>query len=130
MQAEDIEGEYQRRLAAQPDANWGWRFMYTPEAALGSAKVVLVGLNPGGRQTDPPLQWEFKDGNAYFDEPWGVDGSLNVLQQQVEGLRKALNVQKDDIFAANFTPFRRPSWGTCRTSWAQSRSAVSCGLAC
>ncbi len=110
MRAEDIETEYQRRLAAQPDANWGWRFMYTREAALEFAKVVIVGLNPGGRQADPLPEWEFSRGNAYFDQPWGDDGRPNALQLQVESLRVALGVGKNEIFAANFIPFRSPSW--------------------
>ncbi len=110
MQAEDVEREYQRRLAAYPEARWGWSFMYTPEAALKSAKVVLVGLNPGGNDEDQQSSWEHDGINAYVDQPWGKGKRLNPLQQQVGLLFAALGVRPDEVFAANLLPFRSPSW--------------------
>jgi hypothetical protein len=108
----EIQKEYEKRVAACPKTNWGWSFMYTPEAALKRAKAVLVGLNPGGRQTDPPNEWEYTDGvNAYVDESWNCrPKGEHPLQKQVSALFKAINVEPADIFAANFVPFRSPGW--------------------
>ena len=110
MRSEDIENEYQRRLAAHPQARWGWSFMYTPESALERAKVVLIGLNPGGSQIDPPPAWEHTGVNAYVDQPWGESGGLNPLQQQIGLLLKTISVKPEEVFAANLVPFRSPSW--------------------
>ena len=110
MRAEDIEAAYQHRLLAYPEARWGWSFMYTPESALARAKVVLIGLNPGGSQNDPPPAWEHAGVNAYVDQPWGSDGGLNPLQQQVGLLLQTIGVKPDEVFAANLVPFRSPSW--------------------
>jgi hypothetical protein len=84
--------------------------MYTPEAALRVAKVILVGLNPGGDQIDPTSVWEHRGVNAYADQPWGEDGGLNRLQVQVGYVFDALGVEPKEVFAANFVPFRSPSW--------------------
>lgn len=54
MDAERIQLEYERRLLIAPAQRWGWSFMYVPAARMTSAKVVLIGLNPGGSQLDPP----------------------------------------------------------------------------
>jgi hypothetical protein len=110
MNAEDLEREYQQRLATHPDACWGWSFMYTPEKFLDHAKIVLVGLNPAGRQTDEANRsWEHTGVNAYV-EPWDEGKDLNRLQRQVGLLFEALGVQPTEVFAANFVPFRSPSW--------------------
>jgi hypothetical protein len=113
MRAEDIISAYAARLAAYPHARWGWSFMYTPESALVRARVVLVGLNPKADDlhgVDPPSAWEHSGVNAYFDQPWGVSGILNPLQLQIGLAFSALCVQPNEIFAANFVPFRSPSW--------------------
>ena len=110
MRSEDIENEYQRRLAGHLQARWGWSFMYTPESALERAKVVLIGLNPGGSQIDPPPAWEHTGVNAYVDQPWGKGGGLNPLQQQVGILLQTIGVKPDEVFAANLVPFKSPSW--------------------
>jgi hypothetical protein len=110
MRAEDIEAAYQRRLLAYPEARWGWSFMYTREADLAHAKVALVGLNPGGGPKDEPRSWEAEEINAYIDQRWSNGGGLSPLQVQVGLLFEALGVQKNEVFAANFIPFRSPSW--------------------
>jgi hypothetical protein len=84
--------------------------MYTREAALAHAKVALVGLNPGGDQEDEPPSWEPAEINAYIDQRWGKSGGLSPLQEQVGLLFEALGVQPNEVFAANFIPFRSPSW--------------------
>jgi hypothetical protein len=113
MRPEDVENEYQRRSADHPQASWGWSFMYTPESALERAKVVLAGLNPGGRLKDQPGEWDYRGGvNAYLDEAWeGYPKGGDPLQQQVAALVNVLHVQPNEVFAANFVPFRSPSWG-------------------
>lgn len=112
MNAEQIEAEYQRRIAAHPSARWGWSFMYTPEATLDRARMVLIGLNPGGSQLDPPNEWDYSAGeNAYVDESWrDLPAGEHHLQQQVRALFDAAGVPGRDVFAANLVPFRSPSW--------------------
>ena len=108
MRAEDIELAYQHRLIAYPEARWGWSFMYTRQTALTHAKVTLIGLNPGGDQEDK--SWEPTEINAYIDQRWGKNKGLSPLQEQVGLLFDALGVQPNEVFAANFIPFRSPSW--------------------
>lgn len=107
-----IEAEYQRRIRAHPDARWGWSFMYVPENTLPRARAVLVGLNPGGRQIDPPYHWDHRSGeNAYVDQDWNGQGpGANPLQRQVALMFDAVGVHARDVFAANFVPFRSPAW--------------------
>lgn len=107
-----IEEEYQRRLLAHPHARWGWSFMYTPEQALVRARAVLVGLNPGGRQIDPPREWDYTAGvNAYLDEPWGeYTAGAHPLQRQAALLFEAAGMGGDEVFAGNLVPFRSGSW--------------------
>lgn len=112
MSPTDIEEEYSRRLRAHPDARWGWSFMYTPEASLQCAKAMLVGLNPGGSQLDPPNEWDYTAGeNAYVDESWlGLGPGQHPLQQQVALMFRAASLAPGEVFAANFVPFRSRSW--------------------
>ena len=86
--------------------------MYTPEGALGRAKAVLVGLNPGGSQIDPPNEWDYTAGtNAYIDESWrGLPAGAHPLQQQIGLMFAAAGLTPSEVFAANFTPFRSRSW--------------------
>lgn len=112
MDAERIQAEYERRLLAAPTQRWGWSFMYVPEARLASAKVALVGLNPGGSQLDPPNEWDYQGGeNAYVDESWrNLEPGSHHLQVEVRSLFDALGVAGNEVFAANLVPFRSPSW--------------------
>lgn len=79
--------------------------MMTPEASLSTAQTVLVGLNPGGSGSEGC--WDHAPGNAYFMQKWGL-GELvdNAIQTQVKAIHKTLGVTQDDIFAAQFIPFR------------------------
>ncbi|WP_312136365.1 hypothetical protein [Brevundimonas sp.] len=111
--AEYIEAEYQRRTQGKADKCWGWSFMYVPQERLHTAKVMLVGLNPGGRELNPPInEWHYEAGiNAYVDEAWaGLEAGQHPLQQQVSLLFEAMGVDASEVFAANFVPFRSPSW--------------------
>ena len=137
-----IAREYQRRLAACPGhPDWGWSFMYTPEAAITSARAMLVGLNPGGEQIGEPGQWDYKTGvNAYIDESWnGRAAGQAPLQQQVARLFASAGLDVGDVFAANLVPFRSPTWAklpeaeqaldwSLRTLWPQVLDSSSARL--
>lgn len=83
----------------------GWSFMMTPEASLTTAQTVIVGLNPGGSGREGC--WDHAPGNAYFMQKWG-SGELvdNAIQTQVKAIHDTLGIAQDEIFAAQFIPFR------------------------
>jgi hypothetical protein len=99
----------------------GWRFLYTPAQSLTPEfPLFFIGLNPGGSEFCPP-QPSVEAGNAYRVEPWAANGQLNPLQVQVCGLFERLaalmpGVERDRLMdrslAANFCPFRSPSWAS------------------
>jgi len=103
--ADLIEAEHDRL-----GYNAGWRFMMTPERTLANAEVAIVALNPGGtRPHGPP--WSQEEGNAYFIESWGGKmAGADPLQRQVQRMCQVLGVRKDDVFAAQFVPFRSNAW--------------------
>lgn len=107
-----IQNEYECRVRSAAHARWGWSFMYVPASRIHSARVALVGLNPGGSQLDPENEWEYLGGeNAYVDESWrNLPAGQHHLQVQVRALFEALGVEGKDVFAANLVPFRSPSW--------------------
>lgn len=89
----------------------GWRFMMCPEAMMRTAAVAIVGLNPGGRRRHGPT-WSSEDGNAYWTESWGGQAvGMDPLQRQIQQLAGKLKVGQQDVFAAQFVPFRSNSWG-------------------
>lgn len=125
-----------RALSERPelgDRGMGWSFMYCPESRLRTARVGIIGLNPGADEASRELHakqadWDWPDGGmAYLDQPWGPNGTLNALQQQIAVMVSALGLVSDDIFAAQFVPFRSSSWAelpdramavdTCRPLW-------------
>lgn len=115
MTKAEIQAEYERRIAQLGHCDWGWSFMFTPEEFVKTARVVLVGLNPGGKKLGSENEWDYRhdDGriNAYVDEQWeDYDPGQHPLQIQVTRLFEALAVQPSEVFAANFVPFRSPSW--------------------
>lgn len=99
----------------------GWRFMYSPARTLcRESRLAFVGTNPGGSSYAPPSP-SVEAGNAYRLESWPGAGAsgLNPLQEQIvllyEALASALRHSSrarlmDDTLAANFCPFRSPSW--------------------
>jgi hypothetical protein len=98
----------------------GWRFMMCPAAAMRTAKVAIVGLNPGGRKRHGPT-WSTEDGNAYWTESWGGQvAGMDPLQRQVQQLAGKLSAAPPDVFAAQFVPFRSNSW----SDLANPRAAV------
>ena len=93
----------------------GWAFAMTPIAWLSTAKTVMVGLNPGGQEGEHDSRdgcWESQDGNAYFTGRWvpGTD-ALYPIQVQVIRLHELLGLGAEDVFAAQFIPFRSRNLG-------------------
>lgn len=101
----------------------GWRFLYSPESTLASdARLAFVGLNPGGSMYEEPSA-SVEAGNAYRVEPWGPNGRLTKLQSQIGLLYEAIAASPesrgvaalmDTTLAANFCPFRSPSWASLK----------------
>jgi hypothetical protein len=94
----------------------GWVFAMTPLAWLPEAKTVMVGLNPGGREGEHDKWeggWDHPGGNEYFTGRW-VSGSnaKYPIQVQVELLHQLLALGPEDVFAAQFIPFRSSSLAT------------------
>lgn len=106
MNYDAVQAEHERLGYKQ-----GWVFAMTPEANLSTADVVLVGLNPGGRDhPDNEGAWDV-EGNAYLDGRWYADGrdELFPIQVEVAELMKLLGVEGEQFFAGMFIPFRSPS---------------------
>lgn len=98
----------------------GWRFLYTPASTLSpSARLALVGLNPGGSEYEKPIL-SVEAGSAYRVESWGADDTLNPLQVQVARLYAEISAHltagpgpirlMDETLTANLCPFRAPAW--------------------
>lgn len=93
-----------------------WTFMTSSEGTLRTARVALVGLNPGGggRESDYRPIWHQPDGNDYKRSDWktghGPGGA--PLQIQVQELCKVAATEIDDLFSAQFVPFRSASWSS------------------
>ncbi len=105
VKAADIEKEY-RRLGYR----LGWRFITCPQGNADQAKLLLVTLNPAGREQHGPA-WSQEAGSAYRVESWnGLPEGKSVLQRQVQKMFDCLNVRDEEVFSANYVPFRSPSW--------------------
>jgi hypothetical protein len=99
----------------------GWRFLYSPARTLSpETRLAFVGTDPGGSSYVPPST-SVEAGDAYRLESWPGAGAsgLNPLQEQIvllyDALASALRQSSrarlmDDTLAANFCPFRSPSW--------------------
>ena len=88
----------------------GWRFMTCPQRNMQSAKLLLVTLNPGGREVNGPA-WSQEAGSAYRIESWnGLPEGQAKLQRQMQHLFSMLGVADDEVFSANYVPFRSPTW--------------------
>lgn len=97
----------------------GWRFLYTPARTLNpDIPLFFLGLNPGGDSHHAP-QPSVETGNAYRVEAWGANDQPNPLQVQVVALYERVAALLPSIesaalmdrsLAANFCPFRSPSW--------------------
>lgn len=105
VKAAEIENEY-RRLGY----SYGWRFITCPQANAATAKLVLVSLNPAGREVHGP-PWSQERGNAYRVEAWGgLPTGQAPLQRQVQHMFALLGLSDEQVFSAHYVPFRSPSW--------------------
>lgn len=105
VQAAEVEKEC-RRLGYRS----GWRFITCPQANAAHAKLLLVTLNPAGRQIHGP-SWSQEEGSAYTVESWnGLAPGAASLQQQVQRMFAFLGLREDEVFSAHYVPFRSPSW--------------------
>lgn len=88
----------------------GWRFITCPQANATKAKLLLISLNPAGRELHGP-SWSQEDGSAYRIESWGglAPGTSN-LQRQVQHMLALLELRDEQVFSAHYVPFRSPSW--------------------
>ena len=105
MTRDEIEAEHDRL-----GFEIGWRFIMCPEATLARAKLVVVGLNPGGHERHGS-DWSREDGNAYWKESWGGRApGADPLQRQVQRLAAFVGVSVEEVACAQFVPFRSNSW--------------------
>jgi hypothetical protein len=105
VKAAEIEVEY-RRLGYER----GWRFMMCPQANAASARLLVVTLNPGGRGVHGTT-WSHEAGNAYCVEDWGsAEPGKAKLQLQMQAMYRLLGARDDEVFTANYVPFRSPTW--------------------
>lgn len=99
----------------QTSNNLGYRFLYCPRENLWEHNgVLLLGLNPGGRQVGRSL--EVAEGLAYRVETWEGQqepGKANI-QQQVMRLLSALTPDPERTLCSNLVFFRSPDWKTLR----------------
>jgi hypothetical protein len=89
---------------------YGWRFITCPQANAARAKLLLISLNPAGREVHGP-SWSQEDGSAYRIESWGglAPGTSN-LQRQVQQMLALLKLRDEEVVSAHYVPFRSPSW--------------------
>ena len=105
VKAAEIEKECQRLGAA-----YGWRFITCPQSRAGSAKLLLVSLNPAGRERHGP-SWSQEEGSAYSVEQWGAHPpGMAPLQRQVQRMWELLGLTEEQVLSAHYVPFRSPSW--------------------
>lgn len=106
VKAAQIEMEY-RRLGYE----CGWRFLTCPRDHMKQSKLLLVGLNPGGSRHDPMGSWSQECGSAYRVESWDNKPiGKSRLQLQMQAMFRLLGLNDEDVFSAQFVPFRSPSW--------------------
>lgn len=110
MTRDDIQAAYETHGYDQ-----GWSFMMTPEASLRTATVAMVGLNPGGSAGNVG-HWDHAPGNAYFMQKWSLDEtSDSAIQRQVKAIHDVLDIGENEIFAAQFIPFRSRDFASLTT---------------
>ena len=113
MKAE-IQAAYERLGFTQ-----GWEFAKTPIAKLYTAETIIIGLNPGGTGDDK--EWDYPQGNHFF---LGEGGDRwPVIQNQVKILHDILELHQDDVFVAQFNPFRSSDYKSLGNSIKEDRSA-------
>nr|WP_176073504.1 uracil-DNA glycosylase family protein [Brucella intermedia] len=117
----EIDAEYAKRRDPI-----GWRLLSCPWRTISEAKIVFLGLNPGGNHapTDHP-DISVEHGSAYTLESWGgYPTGKSPLQLQVLLLFRQLGIEPEHVLTGNLVPFRSPSWKSLK----DSRSAMAFGL--
>jgi uracil DNA glycosylase superfamily protein len=112
-------GELKRRIEkaySNSGNTMGWRFLYSPEITLDEARVVFIGLNPGGSFEDKMHgNFAMEKGSAYVGESWaGHPPGESRLQKQVLALFARLDERPAEVLAGNLVPFRSPNWASLR----------------
>lgn len=107
MDSKAIQLEYERLGYSD-----GWAFAMTPFSKLSTADTIFVGLNPGGSASSDDCHWDSPTGNAYFVGNWQDNGGSEPkpIQTQVRLLHTLLELDENDVFAAQFIPFRSPDF--------------------
>lgn len=99
-----------KKFSDERDLKHGWSMFSTPAARISTAQVAIIGLNPGGSEGDE--SWQF-DGNAFVDGLWAKNGTAHsAIQQQIQALMVALQVDAQSVLIAQLVPFRSPSWNS------------------
>ncbi len=110
--------------AVEQGHSLGWRFMMSPPYVASKAKLLMVFLNPGGSEDDlQHSKWAPEEGNCYRTERWLThEEGKAPLQLQVQKLWKLLGLEDDEVFCANYVPFRSESWQKmgCRRKSAEA----------
>lgn len=75
MIRQDLEEAYRAHKQLSGEQLWGWSFMYVPEGRMQTARVALVGLNPGGNQRTDDGCWAHQGVNASTDRSWRDRGA-------------------------------------------------------
>jgi hypothetical protein len=117
MDAATIQAEH-----ARLGFRYGWDFAITPLAKLPEADTVIIGLNPGGESLEG--SWESTEGNAYFTGRWTADGRPTAIRTQVAALHDVLGLHQDEVFAAQFIPFRSKDHGSLEHQEASTAFAL------
>lgn len=84
----------------------------SPPDIASKAKLLMIFLNPGGSEDDlRHPKWAPKKGNCYWTEQWlQYKEGQAPLQLQVQKLWELLGLQNDEVFCANYVPFRSANW--------------------
>lgn len=108
---QDIQAEY-----VALGLTSGWNFILGPEQRLRTARVCIVGLNPGGGGDNDaytyPGEWEVEHPNPYFPRCEGEKWARTGIQAQVQAWHRILDLQPTVTFCAQFVPFRSSSWAS------------------
>jgi hypothetical protein len=88
-----------------------WTFLCCPQARIKTARVAIVGLNPGGCDDEGHYKpsWEFSE-NVYFHEHWGSGVNFNPLQIQIQQWHVLAKVAASETLCAQYVPFRSRDW--------------------
>ncbi len=85
----------------------GYSYFYGPSENLTDARILTVGLNPGGDFVGD-LAWDQSCFNAYLDQDWG--NQSQGIQTQMRRMLAALGAPHGErVTSLQYVPFRSPS---------------------